>query len=359
MLDSLRVEHVTDCFMFSIETPVPFQGGGKLARSASYSPHDPPSILDQHEWAAGVYDFSRSEVPLRPGLDYFNCGLLVREDADWLLVRRSRWHKDCPFGMNDVLAVKLDCGTEIGSPAVALNAPTYYAGEHFEDPRGLRHDGRTFVSACNFVWAPNYSGAHQVILECDDNWKVKQRLDPRFGRNGGHCYNNAGNEKNWLWFVHDDKPHLLYQAFPHTVAEFDWKFQHSKTWETKPQRMIWQWGTIRGGTPPILVEGAYWTFYHSSVDYAPAPIGGGVRRYHMGAYRFEAKPPFRITGYTPEPLLSGSCHDRWNEGKPFVVFPCGAVHRNGEWFVTLGVNDLDCAWIFIPHQALAQRIKTL
>jgi len=52
------------------------------------------------------------------------------------------------------------------------------------------------------------------------------------------------------------------------------------------------------------------------------------------------------------PLLSGSRKDRWSTKKPLVVFPGGAVMRDGKWFVVGGCNDLDCFWVEIPHASL-------
>jgi len=44
---------------------------------------------------------------------------------------------------------------------------------------------------------------------------------------------------------------------------------------------------------------------------------------------------------------------------PLVVFPCGAILRNGEWLVTLGVNDCESAWIKIPHERLMETMKKI
>src|SRR6266404_557243 len=104
---------------------------------------------------------------------------------------------------------------------------------------------------------------------------------------------------------------------------------------------------IRGGSPPVMAEGEYWTFFHSSMPWVP-----GKRRYFMGAYAFEPHAPFRVTKITGGPLLVGNYRDPWKEGVPLVVFPGGAIYHDGKWFVTLGLNDLKCAWIEIPHDAL-------
>jgi predicted GH43/DUF377 family glycosyl hydrolase len=126
--------------------------------------------------------------------------------------------------------------------------------------------------------------------------------------------------------------------------------QIEQVYETQASDLHWPWGQPRGGTPPVLVDGEYWSFFHSCID---DPYH--TRRYFMGAYAFSAMPPFRITRMSRTPIMAGSNKDRWGNGKPLVVFPCGALLRNGIWMVTLGVNDLNCAWVEIPHESLLEQ----
>lgn len=262
------------------------------------------------------------------------------------MVRRSRAVRHCPFGLNDIVAFKLIDGTR-PTFAKPLQIRAFYGDEHFEDPRAIYYNGRTLVSCTNFIWAPRNSGAHQIICEFDDDWGLLKRYDPPYGGNGPHCYGNKRQEKNWLWFIHDDKPHLIYNADPHDVAQFTWDFKPALRYETRP-KMRWAWGQMRGGTPPFRVGDEYVTFFHSSIDW----MQGGGRRYYIGAYGFEAKPPFKITRYTSQPLLHGSTHDVWAPGKPACLFACGSILRHGEWFVTMGINDMICGFACIPHADL-------
>lgn len=311
-------------------------------------PNDPPSITTQTQWHCAYFNFAKSALPPAVGTDYFNCGFVARPDGDWLMVRRSRPSRHCPFGVNDIVAFKLIDGT-MPTEAKSLTIRAFYSDEHFEDPRAIYHNGRTLVSCTNFIWAPRGSGAHQIICEFDDNWNLVKRHDPIYGGNGQHCYGNKRQEKNWLWFIHDDSPHLIYNATPHDVCRFAWDFKSVMRYQTNPN-IHWQWGQIRGGTPPVLHGDEYWTFYHSSVDW----MQGGGRRYYVGAYAFDNKPPFKITRYTPQPLLHGSVHDVWAQGKPACLFPCGSILRHNEWLVSMGVNDLACAYACIPHDDLVK-----
>lgn len=323
------------------------RGGGGGNIPPKFDAEHPPSISLQSEWPCYAFDFSKSEAPPRPGTDYLNCGLVARPDGDWLLVRRSVWKPNFAFGINDVLAFKLDCVTP--TVATAVDYSRGFPDEHFEDPRALYWGGRTWVSGTNFIWYPKFSGCHQILVESGPDWKCLKRHDPDYGGNGKRLYDTNRNEKNWIWFFHDNKPHLIYMTTPHEVVRFSDDFMKvEEVYKTEAPGLRWAHGEPRGGTPPVLVNGEYWSFFHSSVDWCPH----GTRRYFMGAYSFTPEPPFKVLRFTPKAILMGSDFDRCAKDKPLVVFPCGAIIRNGRWLVSLGVNDLDCAFIRIPHSEL-------
>jgi hypothetical protein len=72
----------------------------------------------------------------------------------------------------------------------------------------------------------------------------------------------------------------------------------------------------------------------------------------MGAVAFEAKPPFKPVLYTQFPILEGSQNDAWANRKPLVVFPGGAVCKDGMWTIVYGINDLKSGWLKLPHEEL-------
>jgi len=303
-----------------------------------------PGIIEQaafNNWRAGFFDFG---IAKKNGTDYFNCGLVNRPDGLWLVTRRSRYVPGIRFGMNDVVSFLLNGKTPLRG--VRVQFERRFPDEQWEDPRAIYHNGKTYISCCNFIWTNRgWTGAHQIISEISDGWQSVKRYDPDWANNGINIGLNAGHEKNWLWFFHDGLPHLVYGSSPHCVVRSSETFDPINCWFT-PNELEWDYGQVRGGTPPIRVAEKYWTFFHSSL-----PLDGR-KQYHMGAYAFEAKPPFRITRITSFPLLSGSKLDRSSTSKPWVVFPNGALLREGKWTVTMGVNDLDCAWVEIPHTDL-------
>src|SRR5215211_4123446 len=99
---------------------------------------DTPSILDQSKTAgfeAGFYHFGKLEGQ---GSDFFNPGLVEREDGTWLLVRASGIHPEgFVYGQNRLVAFLLDETDKIPRMGKILHWPVENLQQHFEDPRGF------------------------------------------------------------------------------------------------------------------------------------------------------------------------------------------------------------------------------
>ena len=54
---------------------------------------------------------------------------------------------------------------------------------------------------------------------------------------------------------------------------------------------------------------------------------------------FNAKPPFEITRLARKPIFVPDAVARGKGDYPNVVFPCGAVHDDGQWLVSAGLYD--------------------
>jgi predicted GH43/DUF377 family glycosyl hydrolase len=315
---------------------------------------DVPSIVEQAKqggFNAAFYDFRKAKTP---GLDYFNPALLRRTDGLWLVTRRSEFLASFQFGQNDLMTFHLD-DDHLPLYGKSILVPRFSDREHFEDPRAFYHAGGLWLSACNFVVFPDrvsWTGAHQILLEINEYWQTERRHDPPYGKNGTSVFEQRGDEKNWLWFSHEEELHLIYLTLPHTVVRWDTSLRPVQEFVTDHWHPAWKWGEPRGGTAPIRVGDEFISFFHSSTPWRPPK-----RRYHMGAYAFAASPPYQVTAVTPRPLLSGSLDDPWGEGKPLVVFPCAALREKGNWTVSLGVNDLVSARVTISEKLLNSRLS--
>lgn len=308
--------------------------------------NDVPSITKQTTWDVQFYDFKPE-----PNTCYFNPSVVkLANGRVWMFVRRNinrggqEGTKTAEY--NDIVAWELDPKTmvQVGQRRI-ISLPQQHAGEHFEDPRALAIGNTIWMSCSTFVWRKSFT--HQAFFQLDENLQCRIRVDPVYGKNFMQARVNEGHEKNWLFFPHDGNPHFIYSTEPHTILRCDARLDIKEKYETWERNPMWKHGHIRGGTPPVLVGDRYWSFFHSSL-----PWTIDKRRYHMGAYSFEANPPFRIKSMTSLPMLSGSSKDPWYPALPLVVFPGGALYdkETENWTVVLGVNDLDCARMTIPHK---------
>ncbi|KPK32768.1 MAG: hypothetical protein AMS24_03210 [Chlamydiae bacterium SM23_39] len=178
-------------------------------------------------------------------------------------------------------------------------------------------------------------------------------------------------EKNWTPFeyIENDKPEIYFEYYinPHKI----FKLPNPKKNEllnlqfsnrTAYQKKIWWkfWGILRGGTPAKKIsENQYLTFFHSSFKDKKM----GITWYLLGAYTFEAKPPFRITAISNYPILFEGMYDSpyLNTGSPKkrVIFPCGFVVEKNLIHLSCGENDSAVKIITLDKNVLLKSLKKL
>lgn len=315
-----------------------------LGNFANDFERDIPSFMEQTGWECGMYALPDSEKEW-----HFNPSIL-RQNGETHLIARKIWQTPYAY-LNSIVRFKLENNVPVSRHPIDI--PMQRFSESFEDPR-VCQDGKGgwWLSAVDFIQKQTH--AHQIICRLDPLFRPMQLYHPKIGKNGASLFSNSGHEKNWLWFWHNERPHLVYWTVPHTVFRYDWYYGIQEKWESLIEGALWMHGEPRGGTNPILVGDEYWSFFHSFT-----PWKYPRRRYHMGAYAFEAKPPFKVTRMTILPLLSASAQDPTRDPLPITIFPCGALIENEQWLVVFGVNDLRCGWIRIPHEDLIKLTPTL
>lgn len=145
-------------------------------------------------------------------------------------------------------------------------------------------------------------------------------------------------EKNWSPFCSNGKLYVIYSDQPRIVLEVNEKTGQCTEISTSDEKMRWEWGHIRGGTPAYLEGDTFLTFFHSSIP-APATHTKGKQglNYVMGAYTFEKTPPFAIRSITPVP--QGQLGDYLQDNARKLIFPAGIVIRENKIYVTWGKDD--------------------
>ncbi len=162
-------------------------------------------------------------------------------------------------------------------------------------------------------------------------------------------------EKNWVPIICEEKNLLLaYKLMPHKIMLLkDLKknsLKHLIFENIGFSRFFWEWGTPRGGTPAKQIDGEYLAFFHSS-------FGKRKKRktYVMGAYTFEAKPPYKITKVSKFPIILGSLK------KTRIYFPTGFVIKKENnkdlIYLSFGENDKTSKIAIIDKKKLFENMK--
>ncbi len=236
-----------------------------------------------------------------------------------------------------------------------------------EDPRALWHNGNLSLVYNNLVPAKFYSRAmHIARVNLDEHETTDiQKIDLHLSK----------VEKNWAPFIYtneDGSENVLFeyqvleprQILKVTAAETPEWIEPKPTQELDLWCEKWseKWGTPLGGTGARLVDGEYLSFFHSKFK-----AQDGTWWYVMGAYTFEAKPPFRITGVSTNPILFDGIYETpaLNTASPdkYVIFPCGFAieKKDGKTLLHLscGENDSAIKIVTIDKDALEKSLQKL
>lgn len=332
---------------------------GKQPRPSAAAPAYPPEALVQPPGVvaqavmAGFRCDLVDDAQLLEGPYHYNSGLVERPDGLFLAYRDQDRRRDPGRGSSRIAVCRLEGDLLEPRDNRVLELPEHWPEspltEQREDPRLFWHAGSVWLS---YVAYDRVGKCGQALVRLRDDWSVEGEVRVEYGGN----FVGTKWQKNWCFFS-DSGPgergvapplRFVYAPDPHEVAEV---LEDEVRLVARERGVAWRWGPARGGTPPVLCDGLWWSFFHSRLMCPP-----GRFRYFMGAYAFSPRAPYRPEVYTPEPILSASQHDPQRPELPLVVFPCGAVLRDGTWWVSLGVNDHSTAVARIGHDWLRKKV---
>jgi len=166
-------------------------------------------------------------------------------------------------------------------------------------------------------------------------------------------------QKNWSPFVCDDTLYLSYSQTPHEVLMVDFESGICAPIYSTPTPTSWAWGTLRGGTPSLLVDGEYLGFFHSAKRMV-SKVSNGMNMWHyfMGAYTFSANPPFNMTKMSTKPINKKSFYMKSDEPKR-VIYPGGFVISKGTIYLAYGKDDHEVWIAVIDKDALINSLTPL
>ena len=292
----------------------------------------------------------------------FNPGLL-RDGDGWIFAYRIVG----PDGLRRIGLCRLDATLRVVtgsavpfSDGVRFSSDVNSAGpakSWFADPRLYRLQGRAFMY-WNSGW---HEPRNYQFLQEFDLIQLRPIGGPRELVLRGP---RQPLEKNWT-LLDGEELRAIYSVMPHRVLEFSLAGEGdiacgdvaTHAWKNDPYTATH--GALRGGAPPQLCEGHYWSFCHSVTGVE------GDYRYAAAVYRFACSPPFAPTDAPcgelalRNPVGGRRLFPKLNPAVGEVVYPCGAAYHDRRWWISYGINDEQCAIAILSPAEVAQALQPL
>lgn len=228
-----------------------------------------------------------------------------------------------------------------------------------EDPRMVNIDDKIYVTFNAFDTWDNIRVGMVTIDKEDfikndwDKWSEPKLISAK------------GRNKNWVLFPEKINGkfailHNLYAAVPNEVViDYIDNLESigpeginltSPDPQKMPNRNIAWHNRMRSvGTPPIKTKKGWLVFYHATDRAEPS-------KYKMGAMLLDLNDPTKIISRLAIPLITP---DMWyeNEGKPGIVYACGAVVKDDTLFIYYGGGDKFVCVATIPFEDFINSFK--
>ncbi len=335
---------------FGQETPILFTSSGGLCPSLKEIPYAEASGIVKR---VTKLEIEGIRAPYNPGL-------IENEEGFFLVFRHDSKDRKKFFGIKTPFRQKIYLGNlkmpfrtfisalELDPNFKPITSPVRLdTGSDFsEDPRLFKLGAQAYITYNDIEDNDIESRTIRLAKLDTETLKLQDQVNLEL--------NLRRIEKNWVPFIYEEegikKVHFGYYFNPHVILKMDDPAKNELVHLSKPnhiavQNMPWHksWGIIRGGTPPVLVDGQYLAFFHSFFKES------GKIWYVMGAYTFESAPPFRITACSSLPILFKGIYNTKTNNTAFSrkpsIFPSGLVlgKENGEDVIHVACGENDCA----------------
>jgi predicted GH43/DUF377 family glycosyl hydrolase len=230
-----------------------------------------------------------------------------------------------------------------------------------EDPRVFSYRGRTFVIFNDNVETTNPSCGQRRDMYLAELFSSEKgfSLSSAIKLIHKERYNDQWWQKNWVPFESNKTLFFVYSIDPHRIIQpnlINGKCYPS--YETKME-LDWNWGSLRGSTPPQLVDGEYLAFFHSGLEMvSEVSEGESIWHYFMGAYTFSREPPFRITKITPAPIIGDGFYTK-SLCEKRVIFPGGYVVSGPHIYIAYGKDDREMWIATLDKESLLRSLKSV
>jgi predicted GH43/DUF377 family glycosyl hydrolase len=210
-----------------------------------------------------------------------------------------------------------------------------------EDPRAVVIDGRVYVTF-NMFDGWDFIRVAVISMDADDF------LDEHFGKWEGPFILSPDGQRHKNWVLFPEKVHgrfaILHSLFgtddDHVRIEYtdDIESYHAPDDLVSPDplaapddHIAWHYRMRSAGPPPVKTDRGWLVFYHAMDPKEPS-------RYKMGALLLDLDDPTKILHRAQLPVLEPDAGYE-NNGKPGVIYACGALARDGQLYVYYGGAD--------------------
>lgn len=181
--------------------------------------------------------------------------------------------------------------------------------------------------------------------------------------------NRYYSEKNWVPFVYENTIYMVYQMNPHTILKLDNLYEKEQdTLKSKYTIMQanastemlnlnhYNWPLIRGGTPALLFDDYYLSFFHTG-NKVNSSVAEDKYHYFMGAYLFEKKPPFSIKAISKHPIVGPLMYTSDKETEKKVIYPIGFLYDDSYFYVFCGKDDCEVILILLDRKKTLESLQ--
>jgi len=204
-----------------------------------------------------------------------------------------------------------------------------------EDPRLVKIDERLYMTfnafdGWDFIRIAVTSINEQDFLNGRWIWKKPMLLSP-----------DGEIHKNWVLFpekingkfaiLHSISPHMQIDYVDHLEDLAQGRRSIKSIFRRQGDRTEWDTWLRGAGCPPIKTDKGWLVLYHAVEKHEKD-------KYKIGALLLDVSDPRKVIARGPGPILTPEC---WyeNDGKPGIVYVCGAVIKDKKLFVYYGGGD--------------------
>lgn len=306
------------------------------------------AFLDLSEMVQGfVLETKRIHIP---GYPYAFNPSIIRWQGAFLMSFRDIPNPKNNFESQLGLIWLDDNFNPISSPQILDTQGNSLIPSRSEDPRLIKVGARLYmVYSDNKDEKITRGGFRVYIAELKFDGR-KFFLYKTEGLNRFEGESNLRREKNWVPFDFEGNLLLAYSLTPHLIFRPLIGQGECETLAKTHNNIQWDWGTLRGGTPAVILDnGNYLSFFHSSqLMETKQSEGKSIPHYFMGAYTFSSIPPFEIISISSEPIIGKTFYDGviykpyWSAVR--VVFPGGFVFDDNYIWIAYGRQDHE-TWV--------------